>query len=255
VVPGAPAAWSVAIVERYRNTTAAAAAARQQDADNLNLIPCGKHFTLEIEALDVNHNRWAAGWGLGHVGSGLEICAQVDTNRKVVRHVPTWTAVRARRFQGYTVAARLKMWRKCGTSATTGESARQGAADATACNTQDHHHVMLTWPLLLLLLLQVLLCRHGGAAPARGPGRARGPGGAADTGARQLGTEMGQHAAGRGGVPVQVVGRWATRARQAHCQVRLDEGLCSPDMRCELQDTTQTKAAGGSALQRHVSCW
>jgi hypothetical protein len=60
VVPGPPAAWSVAIVERYRNTTAAAAAARQQDGDSLNLIPCGKHFTLEIEALDVNHNRWAA---------------------------------------------------------------------------------------------------------------------------------------------------------------------------------------------------
>ena len=60
VVPGPPASWGVAIVERYQNTTAAVAAGRQQDGgDNLSLIPCGKPFTLEIEALDTHHNRCA----------------------------------------------------------------------------------------------------------------------------------------------------------------------------------------------------
>lgn len=56
VVAGAPASWSVAIVERFHTTTAAAVGGRQQEGD-LSMIPCGKPFTLEIEALDVNHNR------------------------------------------------------------------------------------------------------------------------------------------------------------------------------------------------------
>lgn len=59
MVPGSPASWGVAIVERYHTTTAAAAGV-QQGGENLSLIPCGKPFTLEIEALDANHNRQAS---------------------------------------------------------------------------------------------------------------------------------------------------------------------------------------------------
>jgi len=62
VVAGPPASWGVAIVERYQDSTAAAAAGRQQAADDLSMIPCGKPFTLEIEALDVNHNRCEPLW-------------------------------------------------------------------------------------------------------------------------------------------------------------------------------------------------
>jgi hypothetical protein len=58
VVAGPPASWGVAIVERY-HTTPAAAGRAQEGAGNLSMISCGKPFTLEIEALDVNHNRWA----------------------------------------------------------------------------------------------------------------------------------------------------------------------------------------------------
>jgi hypothetical protein len=59
VVAGAPASWSVGIIERFHTTTAPAGAGRQQEGD-LSMVPCGKPFTLEIEALDVNHNRCAA---------------------------------------------------------------------------------------------------------------------------------------------------------------------------------------------------
>jgi hypothetical protein len=58
VVAGAPASWSVGIIERFHTTTAPAGAGRQQEGD-LSMVPCGKPFTLEIEALDVNHNRRA----------------------------------------------------------------------------------------------------------------------------------------------------------------------------------------------------
>lgn len=67
VVAGAPASWSVAIVERFHTTTAAVVGGRQQE-DDLSMIPCGKPFTLEIEALDVNHNRCGT-QRMQHLGS------------------------------------------------------------------------------------------------------------------------------------------------------------------------------------------
>lgn len=56
VVAGPAASWGVSIVERFHTGTAAGG---RHEGGDLSMIPCGKPFTLEIEAIDVNHNRFA----------------------------------------------------------------------------------------------------------------------------------------------------------------------------------------------------
>lgn len=60
VVSGPPHSWSVAIVDFQKGAAAAAKGGQAKDAEELSLIPCGKPFYLEIEALDQCHNRWVA---------------------------------------------------------------------------------------------------------------------------------------------------------------------------------------------------